>query len=255
MAPTKIAFDFREGSLIDMFKNAHSSWEEDIEVINLEIGDVHILMDDQPCIIIERKTVADLAQSIKDNRYREQKARQLAYREMNPNVKLVYMIEGSFKFDPKFRCQNMDSRSLSGAFINSVFRDNIHVVSTTDVTDSAYFIDGLFERFKKDPGVYLNNVVARDKSSYDCNISSAVKQKRKDNIDNKACFMMQMSCIPGISGKKANDIMTVLNVRSIVELIELLKKDPKMILSVDGIGKKLGETLMNFLGFEKNETK
>lgn len=255
MAPPKVVFDFREASLIEMFKNAHPSWEEDTEVKNLEIGDVHIVMDDRPCIIIERKTVADLAQSIKDNRYREQKARQLAFRETNPDVKLVYMIEGSFKFDPKFRCQNMDSRILSGALINSVFRDNIQVISTSDVADSAYFIGGLFERFKKDPGVYLNQCGSGDKGAYNCTISSSVKQKRKDNIDNKACFMMQLSCIPGISGKKASDITTTLNVGSIMELVEKLKEDPKMILTVDGIGKKLGETVLSFLGFEKNEMK
>lgn len=255
MAQPKIIFDFREGSLIEMFKSAHPSCDEHTEVSNLEIGDVHILMDGRPCIIIERKTVVDLAQSIKDNRYREQKARQIAYRETNPDVKLVYMIEGSFKFDPKFRCQNMDARILSGAIINSAFRDNIQVISTADVADSAFFIGGLFDRFKKDPSVYLSQSDTRDKGSYNCTISSAVKQKRKDNIDNKACFMMQLSCIPGISGKKASDIMTALNVASIMELIEQLKKDPKMIMTVDGIGKKLGETVLCFLGFEKNETK
>ena len=43
-----------------------------VSIKNLEIGDIVILVNQEPAILIERKTIKDLASSIQDGRLREQ---------------------------------------------------------------------------------------------------------------------------------------------------------------------------------------
>ena len=58
---------------------------------NLDLGDYLFKYNNQPILIIERKTIEDLASSIKDGRYREQKTRLLnTYNKKN----ILYLIEG-----------------------------------------------------------------------------------------------------------------------------------------------------------------
>ena len=60
----------------------------DIKIAQLEIGDIHILINNN-LYIYERKTTADLIASINDGRYREQKIRM-----MTQDASLNMIIEG-----------------------------------------------------------------------------------------------------------------------------------------------------------------
>ena len=68
----QIQIDVREKDLISLSKDNTS-----YNIINksLPIGDVILTKNDKELLIIERKTVKDLAASIKDGRYKEQSAR------------------------------------------------------------------------------------------------------------------------------------------------------------------------------------
>ena len=63
-----------------------------IEKQQLEIGDIHIKYMDL-IVIYERKTIKDLLSSIKDGRYKEQKARLLSFRD-SYSSNINYIIEG-----------------------------------------------------------------------------------------------------------------------------------------------------------------
>ena len=88
----KILLDYREKELINSFQNHYNnnidkliksnkkkSIEYEYENKNLLVGDINYEIDNKLVLIIERKTVNDLSQSIKDGRYREQKARIRSY--------------------------------------------------------------------------------------------------------------------------------------------------------------------------------
>jgi crossover junction endonuclease MUS81 len=69
---------------------------ENIELKNLEIGDIIFLDDDDNIVLIfERKSISDLISSIKDGRYSEQSFRLQEYPLHNHNI--FYLIEGSPK--------------------------------------------------------------------------------------------------------------------------------------------------------------
>ena len=80
----KIQVDYREKLLISLITVP-------IEVVNLEMGDIQIIKDDKPLIIIERKSVSDLNSSIRDGRYHEQKHRLINNVDRQ---RIVYIIEG-----------------------------------------------------------------------------------------------------------------------------------------------------------------
>jgi ERCC4-type nuclease len=66
----------------------------DFEIEQLKCGDI-LLQKDSNCICIERKTIQDLWSSIKDGRFREQRARLMDWRNECPlQNHVMYVIEG-----------------------------------------------------------------------------------------------------------------------------------------------------------------
>jgi ERCC4-type nuclease len=247
---TQCLIDYREAALLKAVEDAESK--------NLEIGDVQFICDGEIRIIIERKKVADLAQSIKDNRYKEQKARQLAYRSEHPNAKIVYVIEGYYMFDPVMVYNGMNNNTLTSSIINTMLRDNINVIMTKNIKDTCHFVSSLKKRFDQDPAKYNTTWEGGqiDGDTYAQCVASGVKTKKKENIDEQTCFLMQLSCIPGISAKKATDITTHLQAKNMYELIAALQEDGVNTLTgIPGIGKVLASTVMTYIfGDDEKET-
>lgn len=235
--------DYREDALISHMSKVHAQSK------NLELGDVNICLDGKTHIIIERKTIADLAQSVKDNRYKEQKLRLLSFRSdciQTHTVKIVYILEGYYNFSDDFACKNMKNNILMSCIINSMLRDGIFIMFTKNVQDTADFITGVAERFARNPSDYTSQ--PHNNSDYAACVTSAVKTKKRENIDSETCFLMQLSCIPGISTKKAKEIASTLGVNNMLTLINLVEKEGKNAFSkVNGIGKVLQSQIMSYI--------
>ena len=73
---SSLVIDNREGKIINLIK--HLTTEYTVE--QLHVGDFLIKIGDSTAntLVVERKSVNDLYQSINDGRYKEQKARLLA---------------------------------------------------------------------------------------------------------------------------------------------------------------------------------
>ena len=88
-----VEIDYREKALIKVIKEKDIEFKES----NLELGD--IVFNDvsgNALLIFERKTLKDLASSIKDGRYHEQSMRLDAHRLHNHNI--VYLVEGDLDY-------------------------------------------------------------------------------------------------------------------------------------------------------------
>ena len=66
----QLILDHREGKLKELFQN---NLDIKLDYQNLDYGDFCIFNNENPFIIIERKTLDDLSSSIIDGRYKEQK--------------------------------------------------------------------------------------------------------------------------------------------------------------------------------------
>ena len=93
-----IIVDTRESGLITQLKT--SNVDILISQESLDIGDIHLCKPDGTIyMIIERKTIQDLAASIRDGRYKEQSIR-LSQSNI-PNHHILFMIEGDIdKYTP-----------------------------------------------------------------------------------------------------------------------------------------------------------
>lgn len=179
---------------------------------NLEIGDYIISKDSTIYFIIERKTIQDYANSIRDGRYREQKQRLLSNYSLN---KIIYLIEGNFCDDHNLHFSKIKNDTVYSSMINLMFRDNIKVIHTNSKTESKYIIENLYYKLQKQNLTFLEK-----KSNYQDALVNNVSLKKNKNIDKDTCFKIMLHSVPGISNKIADRI--VLNFEGIKHMIDTL---------------------------------
>jgi ERCC4-type nuclease len=206
----------------------------DITIVKelLNIGDIYIKAEFFE-YIIERKTVLDLLASRNDGRLHEQKARLLSSNINN----IGYIIEG----DDIISSRNPNKLSdVTGIYLNTMFRDKIHIVFVKNIIETATFILILATRICKKPNRFIQN------ENMDYTDYLRFKTKKCKNIDSINCFIMMLGQIPGISNKLAKEIAT--KYHSMNNFLTNLKEDNSILTEIDGIGKKKAETIIRYLG-------
>ena len=185
----KIVIDCREHKLVEHFK-----YREHVEVKQLDIGDV-IFYDDNDTILIliERKTINDLASSIRDGRHREQKKRLMC--SGLPIHKCLYLLEGDVN---KVYSNRIDTRTIIGSIINTIIRDNIKVYRTDNLIDTKILLDRIYDKLLKEPHKLFESNIEYE---------ATVKIAKKDNMTPEICNVIQLAQIPGISTKIARAII------------------------------------------------
>jgi len=189
----ELIVDNREGKLKDLMNP-----ELNIRFDNLDIGDFIFQKKDtqEVLFIIERKTLPDLASSIKSGRYREQKLRLI-----NSGIsldKIIYLIEG--RLVKKQYIDGMPSTTLISSIINLLLRDNIKTIFTNDLEDTFYWLETIYSKIED------NKLTGSNSQKQDIQYLDTIKTKKKDNLNPKNCFILQLSVIPGVSNKIANAI-------------------------------------------------
>jgi len=130
-----LCVDYREKAILSRLK---------AETKTLILGDVCIEKDGQDVVIIERKTVADLAASICDGRYQEQSFRLLE--STLPPHRIVYVIEGSLDSP-----QSITKKALLSSIMSLWFTKGFSVAQTASIDETVEFIEQLYEKTCKEP--------------------------------------------------------------------------------------------------------
>tara|TARA_Y100000389_G_scaffold203459_1_gene251931 strand:+ start:1107 stop:1868 length:762 start_codon:yes stop_codon:yes gene_type:complete len=201
-----IKLDYREkklnGQLLKL-KDTNKFDKISIVLENLPIGDVIICDDDgKEKMIIERKTLSDLASSIKDGRYAEQSYRLNGYSMVNHNI--VYLLEGIIADWPerKARMTRTPKKTLYVTMFSLQYYKGFTTINTKNVEETAEYI------------VRVTDKLSRDKKQcyYDssCNYvpyTSVVKKEKKKNITPENIDIIMLNQIPGISLKTSEAII------------------------------------------------
>lgn len=235
---TRIVVDMRESSLYDSLRtlldhdDAQYSWVS-LEKGCLEIGDVHILPPNgHDKVIIERKTVQDVAASIQDGRWSEQKHRALA--NVSPH-QLLYLIEVgdmSKLFDTMH--VKMHGRIQYDTVLNAILhlwiRYRIPYVYLQGTSQSAQYIHRLafqYHRQATDTTAIRPSTQERyDQSLLQSHYHSVASQKRK-NMNSLAFFRMTLQIIPGISQKIATNIQQLFEEGGFLSLVDFIRDHDK----------------------------
>lgn len=244
-----ITIDARETNIYnDIVSRDLDNYKDKIQIIseNLMLGDMHITYKTLN-YIFERKTLQDLQASIVDGRYKEQKARLLS----NTSQKYItYIIEGD-----NILSSNMYSKNKSmiqGAYLHTMFRDNIRIIYTKNIEETATLILLLSTKIIDKPDKFLHEEYTADKCYTDF---VKLKKKKIDNIDFKSCFIMQLSQIPMISNVIAKNIhLTYTSMGTLVKSLdkfETSEQKIKELCKIDGVGKEKALSIVKYI-FSEN---
>jgi ERCC4-type nuclease len=255
-----IKIDTREQEL---FKNCESiilavPKFKDIKLVfeTLPLGDIIINDGTNDCVIIERKSLSDLAASIKDGRYDEQSYRLNGLAHHNHNI--VYLIEGDMNRFNSFK-ERIDKQTLYSAMVSINYFKGFSVIRSYNIEETAmiacnmvYKLVGGFKAGKV--GFYSNKPVEHTTVSDEQNndteteknditqptekdYCSVIKKVKKDNITPENIGEIMLCQIPGVSSTIALAILSTF--KTLPNLIKAIQEEESLsnICTTDSSGK------------------
>lgn len=213
-----IRIDVREDVLYGLFHantNACANATHELRSESLPVGDVIISSADGQTdyIVFERKSLADLAASIRDGRYKEQSLRLQAL----PNVhshNVVYIVEGDFsRYSERF--SKIGKGALQSAMCSLNYYKGFSVVRCMSIAETFEIICSYANKLAASPAPYgYYHAVHKDMSANananaNADYCSAlkVKQVKCENITPQNIGEIMLCNIPGVSNKTAAAVM------------------------------------------------
>ena len=248
-----VKIDARERELIPLIREKMGETMSDqitISVESLPLGDIIFCRDEQELMIIERKSVADLAASIKDGRYQEQSYRLDGTELHNHNI--VYLIEGNMAR------ATFDKSALYSAVFSLQYYKGFSVWRTFSIDETATILCNSIKYLAKSSatrtGYYVGAGGAsgcgggseEPKPSSDKDYVNVVKTIKKDNVTPNNIGEIMLCQIPGISANTALAIME--HFKCMVNLIADLQEhgasclDKVELKNAKGASRKLNKT-------------
>jgi len=219
---------------------------KDIKLISqpLPLGDIIINDGTNDCVIIERKTFADLAASIKDGRYEEQSYRLNGLPHHNHNI--IYLIEGDINRFNTFK-ERIDKQTLYSAVFSinyfkgfSVMRSNNLEETSMIACNMVYKLVGglksgktaFYKTVENSLNNQNNNTNDKDnnedkdtekKEATEKDYCSVIKKVKKENITPDNIGEIMLCQIPGISSASALAILS--QFKTLPNLIKSIQTD------------------------------
>ena len=266
-----ITIDYREKELFEMIqlklteKEPETETEEvkgkkkekgiekiKLKVENLKLGDIIISHDDVVCgnelLLFERKSLNDLASSIKDGRYAEQSFRLGGY-ESVPNHNIVYIIEGDlskWKENTNYNGR-VNKKTLLSSMCSILYYKGFSVIRTMNMKETCELVLNWADKLQREKGTKkpyysFNGSSAKIekqesqesqeleqaaqpqpiRDSHYCDVFK-IKKEKNGNITPGNIGEIMLCTIPGISSKTAIVIMK--EFKTINGLIKSLEKD------------------------------
>jgi len=268
-----LRIDTRERELIkrceDLLVAVPAFKDLKIVVEPLPLGDIIITtnqLDNQKIdnIIVERKSLSDLAASIKDGRYEEQSYRLNGLPHHNHNI--VYLIEGDLAKFNSFK-ERIDKQTLYSAMFSINYYKGFSLMRSTSMDETAFIVCNIAYKIGKDPNkmpyfsqkannsinsinssvsepglefgfgtTFENNVLEQGTSESNPSVHSltthslskdycsVIKKVKKDNITEENIGEIMLCQIPGISSVTALTIME--KYKYLPNLVKCLQEDP-----------------------------
>jgi crossover junction endonuclease MUS81 len=194
-----LEIDYRESAIIKHFE--YNKPAIPYKISNLPVGDFIFKIPNEESIIyiIERKTILDLASSITDGRFREQKQRLLD--SIGAPDKIIYVLEGNKNLK---KYGSISKSIIDSSILNLIFKHQYKVIHTLSDLET---YDTLISLYSKLSSKDFGNI----------NSTQVKLIKKSDNTSNNI-FMHMLSTIPGVSTTIAGKI--ALKYNTLPELIK-----------------------------------
>ena len=242
-----------------------------IVVQQLPLGDIIISDNQNDNIIVERKTLSDLAASIKDGRYEEQSYRLNGLSLHNHNI--VYLIEGDLSKFNSFK-ERIDKQTIYSAMFSINYYKGFSLARTNTIDETAFMICNMAYKIGKETSktpYYQNKIVTNEEVDLESNVvlesntnlvlevkekdyCSVIKKVKKDNITVDNIGEIMLCQIPGVSSVSAITILG--KFKTLPNLIKSLETDPTCLNGISTtdangktrkISKPVIATIVNYL--------
>jgi ERCC4-type nuclease len=230
---------------------------------NLPLGDIIINDGTKDCLIIERKTIADLDASIKDGRYEEQSFRLNGIDHHNHNI--IYLIEGDLTRLNSFR-RPIDKNTIYSAMFSINYFKGFSVFRTVTIDETANVLCNmvykLVKEFKLGRNPFYSSSVVEENEEKETLATSAkdycsvVKKVKKENINADNIGEIMLCQIPGVSSSSALAILS--QFRTLTNLINSIQADETCLNNIcttdsNGKNRKISKTtIANIVNYLKN---
>lgn len=260
-----IKIDTREQELFSKCQSITSSISKfnDIKLISqtLPLGDIIINDGLYDCIIIERKTISDLAASIKDGRYDEQSYRLNGLQHHNHNI--IYLIEGDINRFNSFK-ERIDKQTIYSAMFSINYFKGFSLMRSTNLEETAMIVCNMVYKLvsglkagKTEHYSNINSIKPLDNSSDNLNNNaledlptekdycSVIKKVKKENITQSNIGEIMLCQIPGVSSTSALSILS--HFKTLPHLIKSIQDDESCLNSIcttdaNGKSRKISKT-------------
>jgi len=186
-----------------------------IKVERITVGDYAFAYNGKVIIVVERKSLADLASSIKDGRMENNN--KLLAAQKNHGCQILYIVEGPAYPNLERKFGRIPFKCLQGKLDSLLFRHNIKIIWTRDAEHTAKRLTGLCQTFTKMVkdgvfGKFDENKGGDDKPKQ--NPKDVIKVKHKVNLDQ--VHIQMLNKIAGVSYKTA---MAALQHYTVIQLL------------------------------------
>ena len=222
-----IRVDMREDALYSLFhanatNTTNATTIHALRSESLPVGDIIISSPDGETdyIVFERKSLPDLAASIRDGRYKEQSLRLQAF----PNVhshNVVYIVEGDFsRYNERF--SKIGKGALQSAMCSLNYYKGFSVVRTMSLVETFEIICSYANKLAASPAPYGHYHQLHETTDDGYCSALRVKQVKCENITPQNIGEIMLCSIPGVSNKTASVVMK--KYTTLRALIEALKE-------------------------------
>ncbi len=191
----------------------------EIKSERLSLGDI-ILHDpsqgqQKDIVIFERKTLNDLAASIRDGRYKEQSFRliETAAATGFHTHNIVYIIEGDLaQYNEKH--SQITKTALQSAMVSLMYYKGFSVVRTMNVGETAEFIINFADKVAKEGPLAVADISTTTTTTTTTPMPTAsysevsAKKEKRDYITRENIGEIMLAQVPGVSAKMASAILT-----------------------------------------------
>jgi ERCC4-type nuclease len=180
----EIIVDDRERAVSPFFEDLSDSEHIEYRVKRLEVGDYAICYKGYIMIIIERKSLADLAASMRDGR-KANLAKLIALREAT-GCQIAYLIEGNpFTAEDKL-VSRIPMKNLTAHLDHIAFRDGIHMLWANNPQGCAqrlFTLSRNYSTIKPSPFADVEVLIAEEKEEAKNNPDTADADHNPDDTD------------------------------------------------------------------------
>jgi ERCC4-type nuclease len=244
-----VHIDSREHEMFNILQTKFDQLSTDS--INLEVGDIMIVNSktEVPLLILERKTLSDLASSNRDGRYREQRARLLSLR--GQGIPIGYLVEAGNGWSADLNRiwpGSVSENMLLSILLRLQLKHGIPVIYSKDVTVSCSIINHLCKMLTNDPEQFIpTKGLVVDATVAAAGYAEAISAQKSANRNLRRTAANMLTTIPGVGSIMSEGVLDACG--GTLEGVMAKSKDDLSMLKIGkrAVGKSAAEKIWTAL--------